>query len=343
MANRITNPSPARKERSSMSIALAGASGSGKTMTALEIGTGLAGSQGRMVVIDTEGRRALHYARRFKFDHVPFDPPFNPERCTQAIRELQSDGYDVIIFDSASDEYEGQGGLQEMADAEGAWIKTKARHKHNLIRHLRNCPGTVIFCLRAEEKVKVVKENGRTVFQPQGWLPICEKRFMYDMTVSMTLSPETPGMPRFDLPRKIGADFVGLFQKDKLIDRIIGEKLRAWALDVDAPFVPSGGSNDEDVKPSGTAMRWKWLPAKGDPIHYRDAGEWQRSVCGSVQAIKDDARLREALDRNVANLNGMMAEFPDETAAIFKAFGDRGIMAGGQLNVAIDEAPKELG
>ncbi len=242
MANRITNPSPARKERSSMSIGLAGASGSGKSMTAMEIATGLAGPDGRICILDTEGRRALHYARRYKFDHVDFGPPYTPERCAQAIAELQGDKYDVVIFDSASDEYEGEGGMLEMADAEGAWIKTKARHQHSLIRHLRRHPGTVIFCLRADEKVKVEKDQrGKVQFVPKGWMPICEKRFMYDMTLSLTLSPETPGLPRFDLPRKIGIDFKDLFQEGKPIDRAVGERLRAWALDIDAPFVPSGG------------------------------------------------------------------------------------------------------
>ncbi len=253
MATRITSPSLARKERSSMSIGIAGASGSGKSMTSLEIATGLAGPDGRIAMLDTEGRRALHYARRYKFDHVDFKPPYTPERCTQAIQELQGDGYDVIILDSASDEYEGEGGMQEMAAAEGAWIKTKARHKHSLIRHLRNYPGTVIFSLRAEEKVKVEKINGKTVFTPQGWMPICEKRFMYDMTLSLTLSPDTPGMPRFDLPRKIGADFLDLFKEGKFIDRHAGEKLRAWALDIDAPFVPSGGGEGQPSTQTGKA------------------------------------------------------------------------------------------
>ena len=241
---------PAVRESVPLLVGLMGPSGSGKTFSALRLATGIqAVTGGDVYVIDTEARRALHYARRYKYDHVDFKPEYTPERCTLAIQELQRDGYDVIVFDSASDEYEGEGGLQEMAAAEGAWIRAKARHKHNLIRHLRNYAGTVIFCLRAEEKVKVEKVNGKTVFTPQGWMPICEKRFMYDMTLSFTLSPETPGLPRFDLPRKIGADFVDLFKEGRAIDRVVGEKLRAWALDIDAPFVPSGGGQQS----TGTA------------------------------------------------------------------------------------------
>ena len=263
-----------------MSIALAGASGSGKTKSALEIAVGLAGPDGRIAVIDTEGRRATHYARKYKFDHVDFKPDYTPERCTQAIAELQQDGYDVVIFDSASDEYEGEGGMIDMAEAEGAWIKTKARHKHNLIRHLRNTAGTVIFCLRAEEKVKVERDQrGKQVYVPQGWMPICEKRFMYDMTLSLTLSPATPGMPRFDLPRKINEDFAGLFKEGQLIDRRVGEQLRAWALDVDA------------VQATGTT-----------------GGQQQQSAADRTKTIVDDLIVRIQASTSVDAVNAIFQE-----------------------------------
>lgn len=233
----ITVFETARKQMAAVSIAIAGASGSGKTKTALEIAVGLAGPDGKIGVLDTEGRRALHYARQYKFQHCDFGPPFTPARCTAAIEEAHQQ-FDVVIFDSASDEYEGEGGMLEMAEKEGAWIKTKAAHTHTMIRYIRRAPRFTIFCLRAQEKVKFEKVNGKLLITPMGWMPICEKRFMYDMTISLTLAPETPGLPRFDLPRKIGDDFLPLFQEGKHITREVGAFLRAWALDVDAPSLP---------------------------------------------------------------------------------------------------------
>lgn len=254
--------SPARRERVGLAIALAGSSGSGKTKSALEIATGLAGPDGRIAVIDTEGRRALHYASHYKFDHLDFQPPYSPERFTQAIVAAQSAGADVVIVDSASDEYEGEGGLQDIHDAEAirmatydgkvqewkveamnapAWKAPKLRHKASLIRRIRSFPGFVIFCLRAEEKVRFEKvkdeRTGRekTAIVQAGWIPICEKRFMYDMTLSLTLAPESKGKPRFDLTHKITDDHVPFFPEGQFIGRRAGELLRLWATGAEIP------------------------------------------------------------------------------------------------------------
>ncbi len=234
----ITAFAPALKQKAAMSIALAGASGGGKTKTALELAVGIAGPGGSIGLIDTEGKRALHYARKYKFEHCDFGPPYTPERCTAAIEEAHA-RFDVVVFDSFSDEYEGEGGMLDMADREGAWIKTKAAHKESIIRYIRRYPRFTIFCLRAEEKVKFGKDDrGKLLITPMGWMPICEKRFMYDMTLSLTLSPETPGMPRFDLPRKLGEDFLPYFKEGKHITREAGQALRSWALDADMPEPP---------------------------------------------------------------------------------------------------------
>ena len=337
--------SPARRERVGLSIALAGSSGSGKTKSALELGTGMAGPEGRICVIDTEGRRALHYAKQYTFDHLDFQPPYSPERCTQAITDAQTAGYDVVIFDSASDEYEGEGGLGDIHDAEAkrmatdrdgnvaewkieamnapAWKSPKLRHKASLIRRIRSFPGFVIFCLRAEEKVRFEKvkdeRTGRekNAIVPAGWMPICEKRFMYDMTLSLTLAPETKGKPRFDLTHKITDDHLPFFPEGEFIGRRAGELLRAWATGADLPKV----------------IPFKWFPATGAPIVFKTAAEWQTKVVANVAKV-DEPRLAEALKRNQAELNAHMADAPDEAAAIFKAFADRGVFPAGQAEAA---------
>lgn len=307
----ITTFSVARKEKAAVAIAIAGPSGSGKTKTALELAVGLAGPNGTIGVLDTEGRRALHYARQYKFEHCDFSPPYSPWRCTAAIEEAHQ-RFDVVIFDSASDEYEGEGGMIEMADAEGAWIKTKAAHTHSLIRYIRREPRFTIFCLRAQEKVKVEKVNGKVVFTPQGWMPICEKRFMYDMTLSLTLSPETPGMPRYDLPRKIGDAFLPLFPDGQRISREAGAGIRAWALDTDTPSLPE--------KP------YKWTSSAGKVAAWATAPEWSAAVVKTVATWKD-AQLQPALDRNIDEIRRHMGDEADldHASAILRAFSDRGV------------------
>ena len=54
-----------------------GPSGSGKTFSALRLATGIARVvPGGIVLIDTENRRAKHYASEFKFSHIDFSPPY---------------------------------------------------------------------------------------------------------------------------------------------------------------------------------------------------------------------------------------------------------------------------
>lgn len=231
---------PAVRENTPMVIALAGASGSGKTFTALELAMGLAGDGGQVAVIDTEGRRALHYAdlrgprgdQLFHFDHCELRPPFSPDRFLAAMKAAESAGYRVIVIDSFSDEHEGEGGLIDMAAAGTSqntaanWARPKAQHKL-VVRWLRQARCHVIFCLRAEERVRLEKDDkGKSVVVPIGWWPIAEKRFMYDMTASFLLSPEQPGIPQ---PIKLQEQHRRFFPNGQPVARDSGRQLAAWA------------------------------------------------------------------------------------------------------------------
>lgn len=70
---------PAVRERVPLLLGLVGPSGTGKTFSALRLATGIQRvTAGEIFYVDTEARRALHYADKFKFRHVDFKPPFGP-------------------------------------------------------------------------------------------------------------------------------------------------------------------------------------------------------------------------------------------------------------------------
>lgn len=303
----------AKRERVALSIALAGASGSGKTKSALELATGLAGPGGKIAVIDSEGRRALHYADNYAFDHCDFRPPYSPENCTDAIAQAQAAGYDVVILDSASDEYEGEGGLQDIADdGDPMWKTAKARHKTSLIRHIRNYPGFVIFCLRAEEKVKLEKINGKNVMTPIGWQPICEKRFMYDMSMSLTLAPDgTRGKPRYDLPCKLPEYFAPYFPENEFITHKAGEALRAWATGGAMP-TPTVKAGDKTIEIP--AVEAGVLPDefKG-PRAFVEWSELYLAISTPDQARAWEAKYRE----RIATVKARSAQAAADLLALF--------------------------
>lgn len=233
---------PAVRENVSLLIALAGPSGSGKTKSALRLAEGLADG-GMIAFIDTEARRALHYADAHTFVHADMRPQFRPARFIEAIHAAEDAGAKVVIIDSFSHEYDGEGGILDWAaelesggtKPPGNWKQPKLAHK-KLMNALLQCRATVIFCLRADEKIEIGRDDrGKTVVRPLGWMPICEKRFMYEMTASFTLTADNPGKPNYHLPHKCQEQHRAFFPEGQFIDENAGRALAAWARGGAAP------------------------------------------------------------------------------------------------------------
>lgn len=309
---------PAVRENTPIVMALAGASGSGKTYTALELAMGMAEPEGKIAAIDSEGRRALHYADlrdekgavRFRFDHCELRPPFEPARYLAAMKAAEAAGYRVIVVDSQSDEHEGEGGLIDMAargkseNTAANWARPKAEHKL-IIRWLRQTRCHVIFCLRAEERVRFERvfdeKKGRevTVVVPLGWMPVCEKRFMFDMTASFLLTPDKPGIPQ---PIKLQEQHRAFFPKDTPIGRECGAALAAWATGGVAP--QGGGPPARDIEAEGyeaaakgkAALQAFWsalsrverAPFAGLIGTRDDPGEWTLTAVAADAAPPDE-------------------------------------------------------
>jgi hypothetical protein len=255
---------PAAREGVALLISIAGASGSGKTMSALRLARGLAGDQ-PFALLDTESGRAKHYADRFQpWHHGDLEPPFTAERFGEAIKAADQAKYPVVVVDSFSHEYAGEGGVLEQADAEldrmagddpkrreavkmASWIKPKTRHKR-LVSQLLQLRCHLIVCLRAEEKIEIVRQNGKTVIRPKespagldGWVPITEKSFPYEMTLSLLLTPDAPGIPK---PIKLQEQHRVLLPLDQPLSEEAGQALSHWAAGDAAP----AGEFDDRIK-----------------------------------------------------------------------------------------------
>src|SRR4051812_34294852 len=121
MATRTFDDRPATREKTPILVGLVGPSGTGKTYSALRLAAGFQRvSGGETYLIDTEARRALHYAEKFTFRHRAFGAPFSPLDYLSAIEHCVKKGATTIIVDSMSHEHEGPGGVLEMHTAEHA-------------------------------------------------------------------------------------------------------------------------------------------------------------------------------------------------------------------------------
>lgn len=226
-------------------VGLVGPSGGGKTFSALRLATGFQRVDGGDIYfVDTEARRALHYADRFKFRHVVFGAPFGPLDYLEAIQYCVSKGAKTIIVDSMSHEHEGPGGVLEMHEAEvqrlggqdrhnfPAWAKPKAERRR-MINSLLQQPCNFIFCFRAKEKTK--PKGGK--LEDLGFMPIAGEEFVYEMTLNALLLPNAGGVPTWT------SEFTGEKQMIKLPEQFrkqlidsrqplsedVGEMLARWA------------------------------------------------------------------------------------------------------------------
>ena len=278
----------ARREQTSVMIGLAGPSSSGKTYSSLRLAKGLADG-GKIAVIDTESRRALHYADQFDFDYAELKAPFRPERYQEALQDAVKAGAKVIIVDSMSHEHEGPGGVLEWQEEElermagndtgrrerlkfTAWIKPKRAHSR-FVNTALQLNVNIIFCFRAKEKLKMVKgQNGKTEVRQMGWQPICTDGFQYEMTTLLMLPPNGQGRPDLTAEAtKLQEQHKPFVHGDASIDENMGRQFAEWANGGVAAAPQTGPDPLEAAKAAargGTEAFTLWWQDEGRP--YRE-------------------------------------------------------------------------
>lgn len=89
-----------------------GPAGSGKTLSALRVGRGLVGPNGKIAVVSVGERNApAAYRRDVEFDMAVLEPPYTMKSLLTCVDAAKKSGYDLIIVDSVSNFYTGTGGL----------------------------------------------------------------------------------------------------------------------------------------------------------------------------------------------------------------------------------------
>ena len=157
----------ARRSASKLRLLLPGPSGSGKTWGALTLAKGIGG---RTVVIDTEQGSSDMYDQLHEFDVVDLGPPFTPERYIEAIAACEAAGYEIIVVDSITHEWNGKGGCLELVDeiarakfkgnTWSAYSEITPRHRAFIDAMLRS-RAHIIATARAKTETAQVDEGGR--------------------------------------------------------------------------------------------------------------------------------------------------------------------------------------
>lgn len=301
---------PAVREATPLMVGLIGPSGTGKTFSALRLATGIQRvSGGEIFGIDTEARRMLHYADKFKFRHIPFGAPFGSLDYLDAINFAVSKGAKIIIVDSMSHEHEGPGGVLEQHAAEtkrlaklwgvkeaaaqmAAWAMPK-QNRRRMINSVLQIPAHFIFCFRAKEKLKIVKGKDP---EPLGFMPQAGEEFVYEMTLKCLLLPGANGYPTWKSEEpgekmmiKLPEQFRGLFAQSTQLSEDVGQKLAEWA---------AGAPGSVPGNPTELLARYATC---SDPRTLLTLEEERRAVWGSC--TKDlKAQLKTAFEAATARI-----------------------------------------
>ena len=206
----IINIRPAERAGAKVVIGVAGQSGSGKTLTALYMARGMVDNAGQIGFLDTENKRGSLYSDELdgKFLIGDLYPPFSPDRYSQAIKEFEKAGVKVLVVDSITHEWEGEGGCIDIAENTNSkiadWKKAKAEHKKFMNALLQSDIETIIVCVRAREVM-----DFRNPKQPVslGIQPTCEKNFMFEMTASVMMFNEGKNQQHLKVPKELKAIF----------------------------------------------------------------------------------------------------------------------------------------
>lgn len=245
---------PAVRSNVPLLVGIMSPSGGGKTYSALRLATGIQRVFGGEIFgVDTENNRMLHYADQFKFQHVPFSAPFGSLDYLAALRHCNGKGSRITIVDSMSLEHIGEGGYLETAEAVVNRIAgndykkreavkmlgwaTAGPLRQKMIEGIKQLDGAFIFCFRAKEKTKPVRnKEGKTDVIDMGFMPIAGEEWVYEMALNCMLEPRSGGVPtwRSDhigerLMMKLPKQFESIFAEPKPLDEDIGRALAEWA------------------------------------------------------------------------------------------------------------------
>ena len=180
---------PATKDQAKARVALAGPSGSGKSWTSLVIATALGD---KVAVIDTERGSASKYAGDFRFDRLNMHR-YDPRDLAKALAAAAQAGYDVVVVDSLSKFWSGQGGMLEQVDSAakrgyggnsfGGWKEARPMESA-MIEALLGYPGHVIVTMRTKTAYEIIEdERGRKVPTKLGLKPEQREGIEYEFDI----------------------------------------------------------------------------------------------------------------------------------------------------------------
>lgn len=262
-------------------LGLSGASGFGKTKSALLLAYGMTGDWSKIAVIDTENSSASLYSDLGNFNVLDLSAPYSPERYIQAIELCEKSNISVIIIDSASHEWNGSGGCLDIHEKLGGrfqdWANVTPRHQAFIDKILQSQSHVIVTTRRKMDYSLDVGNNGKTQVVKHGTKEITRDGFEYELTINFELINENH-------LAKASKDRTSLFanKPEFVINSHTGKKILDWC---------NSGTNLQDarekIKATKTVEELKVL--------YNQYSNWREKLEYDFKIQKDTINAKELL------------------------------------------------
>ncbi|MEK5331986.1 AAA family ATPase [Lysinibacillus sp. FSL W8-0992] len=268
------------REKQKALIGMAGPSGSGKSLSSLLLAYGLMKEAHpdlpeeevwkKIGVADTEHKRMLTYIGQLhngitigSFKHINFEPPFNTDRYNMAIKLLKQQGCEVIIIDSLSHQWQGEGGVVEthggmQGNSFQNWGKL-APESSKLTKGLTTQDVHMITTLRVKSDYVIELVEGKNVPKKVGMKPVQKDDMEYEFDTVFSIS--------MDHMARVSKDITNLFEGEFLITDEIGSKLyRYLELGVDVQAEERARREEEEANRMSNVAKIRELSSTDEEV-----------------------------------------------------------------------------
>lgn len=216
-----------QRQQVKLRLGLSGASGFGKTKSALLLAYGMTQDWSKIAVIDTENSSASLYSDLGNYNVLDLQAPYSPERYIQAIELCEKSNISVVIIDSASHEWNGTGGCLDIHEKLGGrfqdWSLVTPRHQAFINKILQSSCHIITTTRRKIDYSLDVGSNGKTQVVKHGTKEITRDGFEYELTINFELINENH-------LAKASKDRTGLFMNkpEFIITSDTGKMILEW-------------------------------------------------------------------------------------------------------------------
>lgn len=212
----------AKRQMLRLAMALIGPSGSGKTVGGLILAYGMMKEKypdatedhiwNLIGLVDTEHERSLIYEGMEKggvmigqFWHYDLKKPYSVDRYEHAIFEMKKQGVEVVVIDSISHAWQGEGGILDYHEESGksyqSWNKTNKDAYFPLVSLItgESTQMHIINTIRSKQSHAMeTDENGKLHVKKVGLQPVQRDQLEYEFQIALTIDMNNNFTPSKD-------------------------------------------------------------------------------------------------------------------------------------------------